>query len=153
MISVEEKDCKVTVFGKGFLGTRIAEELGYNLVGREISALNLRNFLDDKRPEVVINAIGKTGKPNIDWCEDNKEEAILSNVAVAVNLCVECSKRNIYFVHLSSGCIYEGDNKGKGFSEEDEPNFDGSFYSRSKIMAEQILKEFPCLILRYLRVI
>lgn len=142
---------KGIVFGKGFLGSRIADEFGCELIGREADPLNLkvlRDFLDREKPEVVINAIGKTGRPNIDWCEDNKEETILSNIVAAINLCTECNKRNIYFVHLSSGCIYEGDNDGKGFSEEDGPNFEGSFYSKSKILAEKILKEFPCLIVR-----
>ena len=139
------------VFGKGFLGTRIAEELGYKLVGREINPLHLRilaDFLDSEKPDIVINAIGKTGRPNIDWCEDHKAETMESNVTVAINLATECSKRGIYLVYLGSGCIYEGDNKGRGFSEEDEPNFFGSFHSKTKIIAEKALKEFPCLILR-----
>ena len=51
-------------------------------------------------------------------------------------------------LHLGSGCIYEGDNNGKGFSEEDAPNFFGSFYSRTKIMAQDLLKEFEALQIR-----
>ncbi len=44
---------------------------------------------------------------------------------------------------MASGCIYEGDNNGKGFSEEDPPNYFGSLYSRSRIASEMILKDFP----------
>src|SRR5262249_39643749 len=51
-------------------------------------------------------------------------------------------------VHLGSGCIYEGDQGGRGFIEEDTPNFHGSFYSRTKAWIDQILKEFPVLVLR-----
>jgi len=43
---------------------------------------------------------------------------------------------------MSSGCIYEGDNGGKGFTEEDDPNFTSSFYSKSKAWADQMLREF-----------
>lgn len=139
------------VFGKGFLGSIIAKGLGYDLVGREADPLNLdllKEFLNKKNPDVVICAIGKTGRPNIDWCELNKEETILSNISAVINLSIECAKRDIYFVYLGSGCIYNGNNSGKGFSEHDEPNFNGSFYSKTKIMAEKILKEFPGLILR-----
>ncbi len=105
-------------------------------------------ILDAEKPDVVINAAGKTGRPNVDWCEDHKDETLKSNVIGPLILMEECASRNIYFVHLSSGCIYEGDNGGKGFDEEDPPNFFGSFYSRSKGWVDQILKDFPILQLR-----
>lgn len=146
----EIKKEKTIVFGAGYLGTRIANFFEYELTS--LNPLNLEAlsaFLDKEKPDIVINAIGQTGRPNIDWCEDNKQLTIESNVIAAANLCLECSKRNIYFVHLGSGCIYYGDNNGKGFSEEDEPNFYGpQFYAKSKILAEKILKEFPALIIR-----
>ena len=104
--------------------------------------------LDENNPDVVINTAGKTGRPNIDWCEDHKLETLHANVMGPLVLAQECLKRDIYLVHLSSGCIYEGDNGGRGFSEEDAPNFFGSFYSKTKAWSEQMLKEFPVLILR-----
>lgn len=127
------------------------------------------HILDQERPAIVINAAGKTGRPNVDWCEDHKEETIRSNVTGPLVLLEECLKRGIYWVHLSTGCMYEGtphqpsvENflvrgdagqvKGaegtEGFSEDDPPNFFGSFYSRSKGWIDQILKEFPVLQLR-----
>jgi len=144
------------VFGAGFLGKKISKEFQIPCVSRkevDVSNLyNLRKFLKEKKPKIVINAVGKTGgkgEIGIDWCEVNKEETIQSNIIGAVNLSTECSKREIYFIHLGSGCIYEGDNNGKGFSEEDEPNFYGpQFYSMTKIDSERILKNLPGLLLR-----
>lgn len=104
--------------------------------------------LDGEKPDIVINCAGKTGRPNVDWCEDHKDETIHVNVLGPLVIQEECAKRGIYWVHMSSGCMYEGDKGGEGFSEEDTPNFTGSFYSRSKIWSDQILKEFPVLILR-----
>lgn len=104
--------------------------------------------LDEVKPDIVINAAGKTGVPNVDWCEDHKLETIHSNVTGPFVLLEECGKRGIYWVHLSSGCVYLGDNGGKGFSEDDPPNFGGSFYSRTKAWSEAVLREFPVLILR-----
>lgn len=106
------------------------------------------SFLDAEKPDVVINAAGKTGKPNVDWCEDHQEETLRSNVTGPLVLLDECRKRDIYWVHLSSGCMYQGDKGGEGYSEEDPPNFSGSYYARTKAWAEQMLKEFPVLILR-----
>jgi dTDP-4-dehydrorhamnose reductase len=104
--------------------------------------------LDEKKPTVVINCAGKTGRPNVDWCEDHKEETFHSNVLGPIVLAEECLKRNIYFVHIGSGCIYSGDNDGKGFSEEDAPNFFESFYSYTKAMSDQALRRLPVLQLR-----
>ncbi len=144
---------KGLVFGNGFLGTRLSNYLGYRTVGREeADATNIsqiERILELEKPDIVINAVGKTGRPNIDWCETHKEETVLSNVCATANLAMQSSLRKIYFVHLGSGCIYNGDNNGKGFSEEDEPNFYGpQFYAKTKILSEKILKEFPSLILR-----
>lgn len=104
--------------------------------------------LDAAKPDVVINAAGKTGKPNVDWCESHRGETLRSNVLGPLVLLEECTKRKALFVHLGSGCIYEGDNGGRGFAESDRPNFTGSFYSRTKLWSDQILREFPVLNLR-----
>jgi 3,5-epimerase/4-reductase len=144
---------KVIIFGKGYLGTRISEEFGYTLIGRsEVDLLDfhlLEEFLEREKPDVVINTAGQTGRPNVDWCESHKEDTVLSNVNVASNLSILCAKKEIYFVHIGSGCIYEGTNNDLGYSEKDEPNFYGpQFYAKTKILAEMILREFPGLIVR-----
>ena len=82
---------------------------------------------------VVINCAGYTGKPNVDACELNKDQAILGNIVLPTMLSEVCESRELPFVHISSGCIYNGDDKH--FSEDDEPNFTfntGSFYSGTK---------------------
>ncbi|OGJ53859.1 hypothetical protein A3D11_04075 [Candidatus Peribacteria bacterium RIFCSPHIGHO2_02_FULL_49_16] len=104
--------------------------------------------IDRIQPDIIINCAAKTGRPNIDWCEDHREDTLRSNVTGPLVLLELCQKAGCYFVHMSSGCIYHGDNNGKGYLENDPPNFFESFYSRSKIWSEQILKEFPLLILR-----
>lgn len=134
---------KGVVFGAGYLGKRISEYMDYEL--RSFNVLNqskLEKFLDNEKPEVVVNAVGKTGRPNIDWCESHKEETVLSNIAAPLMLGAECSKRGIYMVHLGSGCIYNGNNMGYGFKEIDESNFFGEqFYGDTKIYAEDMLKD------------
>ncbi len=102
----------------------------------------VEEMLDRERPDLVINAAGKTGRPNVDWCEEHKDVTLRSNVTGPLVLLEACGKRGIPWVHLSSGCIYEGDNGGRGFSEDDPPNFTGSFYSRTKLWSDQILREF-----------
>jgi dTDP-4-dehydrorhamnose reductase len=104
--------------------------------------------LDAFRPQVVINAAGKTGRPNVDWCEEHRLETVRGNVAGPLVLLQECGRRGLYWVQLSSGCLYAGDNGGRGFAEDDPPNFTGSFYARTKLWSEQVLRDFPVLLLR-----
>jgi dTDP-4-dehydrorhamnose reductase len=111
-------------------------------------AVAVSKALEKEKPDVVINAAGKTGRPNVDWCEDHKKETLDSNVLGPLVLLRECAARNIYWVHLGSGCIYDGDNGGRGYAETDLPNFRGSFYSRTKSWTDQMLQEFPVLNLR-----
>lgn len=134
------------VLGGGFLGKRIAEEFDAEILTERIKNANdlseaiSRNVME--WPDVIVNCIGKTGRPNVDWCEKNKAETYVSNVHVPYLLAEFCKRHDIKLVHISSGCVYQGDNQKNGWGEEDEPNFTGSFYSFTKAAAEKILSEY-----------
>ena len=142
---------RVVLFGsRGYLGQQFLR-LYPNASTPNIDIANqaaVREALAHPRPDVVINCAGRCGFPNVDWCEDHKVETLHSNVTGALVLLEECDRIGAFLVHMSSGCIYSGDNGGRGFAESDPPNFAGSFYSRSKAWADQILREFPVLTLR-----
>lgn len=110
--------------------------------------------LDEIKPTHVLNAAGITGRPNIDWCEDHRPETMRTNVIGTLNLTDLCYQRGIHCTVYATGCIFVYDEKhpegsGIGFTEEDTPNFSGSFYSQTKSYMEPMLKEYPnCLILR-----
>lgn len=137
----------IVVFGGGFLGMKVAEALNAQIVTDRItSKSDLIEAVSDSVmdwPDVIINCIGKTGRPNVDSIENEKPETYISNVHVPFILAEFCREHKIKLVHISSGCIYQGDNNGKGWGEEDKPNFDGSFYSFSKLTAERILSAYP----------
>src|SRR3989338_8869626 len=54
--------------------------------------------LDTLKPDTVINCAGKTGRPNVDWCETHKEETLRANVTGPLILLEECLARGIYLV-------------------------------------------------------
>jgi 3,5-epimerase/4-reductase len=142
---------KALIFGNGFIGNLLNDYLDDSYLPIEVDArcrTMVSKIMDDSKPSVVINCVGKTGRPNIDWCETHKTETMESNVLVPLLLATECSKKGIHFVHISSGCIYS-DRYGKNdFTEDDEPDFLGSFYSKTKVMAEKVLSVLPSLQLR-----
>ncbi|MBT5516822.1 sugar nucleotide-binding protein, partial [Candidatus Peregrinibacteria bacterium] len=141
---------KILIFGKGYIGHKFTDFFGDKAV---LSDVRIENYsevkaeIEKQMPDVVINCAGKTGRPNVDWCEDNKMETMASNVLAPLILARACEALDVYMVHIGSGCVYEGGFE-KGFVEGDEPNFDGSFYSRTKAISESMLKEFPVLQLR-----
>lgn len=98
--------------------------------------------LDRVRPTHVLNAAGVTGRPNVDWCEDNREATIRSNVVGTLGLADCCFLRGVHCTVFATGCIYQYDEEhpigGKGFTEEDKANFSGSFYSETKAHVEEV---------------
>lgn len=151
---------KVVIFGPGWLGNKFQiylEQRGYatdmpdRLSGDIADATKVRAVLENCKPDIVINAAGKTGRPNIDWCEaseENKQATIRGNITGPLVLAEECARRGVQMVHLSSGCVFSGASpKEGGFTEEDAPN-PNSFYGWTKAHADEVLKRYPVLILR-----
>jgi len=100
------------------------------------------------QPDYVINAAGITGKPNVDWCEDNKQQTIRTNIIGTLNLVDLAYLHDIHVTNIGTGCIYQYDaqhpmGSGIGFTEEDQPNFEGSFYSKTKVVLEKLLNNYP----------
>ena len=140
---------KILLFGStGFIGSQLKEALeakGYQVAGPRIEIRNLdevRQTIEDTGPDYIINATGITGKPNVDWCESHPVETYTVNVVGSINIAAAALEKNIKVAQLSSGCVYSGDKDGKGFTEEDAPNFFGSLYSRTRVASEMALKDF-----------
>lgn len=154
---------KVLVYGStGWIGHKIVTLLSDLQISYVCSKVRLDNYLDllqeldnisaDGITHVLLSA-GKTGVPNVDWCEDHKHEVLSVNVIAPSLIAQKCHLYGIHMTFISTGCIYEYDNdhpiNGKGFTEEDKPNFQGSFYSYSKTIVENIVKHYDnVLILR-----
>jgi dTDP-4-dehydrorhamnose reductase len=127
----------ITLIGHGYVGKHIAcelekQELDYKWISH-------KDII--QKSDVIINAAGYTGFPNVDACEIHKQETIDGNVIWPVQL--ELDNINTPIVHISSGCVYTG--YDKEYTEEDEPNFNfnnGSFYSGSKSLGQKMLESF-----------
>jgi len=109
----------------------------------------LEKALKKIRPDFLINAAGFTGRPNVDGCEDHKAECLMANAVLPGIIGKVCQDLGLPWGHVSSGCIYSGRRPdGGGFREEDPPNFcfrqgPCSFYSGSKALGEEVLRDFP----------
>jgi len=138
----------ILILGGGFIGTHLYRYLSgsffnIKLVTKQTldytNLTTLINFLETEKPEFVINCSGYTGRPNVDGCEDNKQDCFHYNVTVPLIVQTACHKLNIKHIYVSSGCIYSG--YDKEYTEEDLPNFgifntESSFYSKTKHIFE-----------------
>ncbi|OAY75313.1 Bifunctional dTDP-4-dehydrorhamnose 3,5-epimerase/dTDP-4-dehydrorhamnose reductase [Ananas comosus] len=143
---------KFLIYGRtgwigGLLG-RLCGERGIAFAygaGRLESRAQLEADLDACRPTHVFNAAGVTGRPNVDWCERHRVETVRANVAGTLTLADVCRDRRLLLVNFATGCIFEYDDlhplgSGLGFTEDDAPNFLGSFYSKTKAMVKSFSK-------------
>jgi len=144
---------KILVLGKGIIGTRIKEAFACDSTDSRISRFaEVQKIVKRHKPAVMVNCIGHIGK-NVDYCERDKDKTLLANAFVPVMLAEAALRNNIKLVHISSGCIYHYDyTRDLPLTEEDEPDFFGLFYSRTKIYSEAALnilsREYPVLVLR-----
>lgn len=139
------------VFGAtGWIGGKLVELLKSQ--GKSVHAaktrledlVGMRAELEAVSPKYVLNAAGLTGRPNVDWCESHKHEVLKVNVAGTLMLADVTRELGIPCVMCATGCIYYYDEAhpigSSGFTEDDAPNFDGSFYSETKAVVEKYLR-------------
>jgi 3,5-epimerase/4-reductase len=142
---------KIMTIGAGF----VADHLSYPKIDERISmtlrmdtdSVFIDSVLNRHKPDVLINCIGKTGRPNVDWCEQNREDTALANTALPIVLAEACARHNVHLIQIGSGCIYFGPSRYKGevpgskdpgWREEDLANPE-SYYSKSKYACDLML--------------
>jgi dTDP-4-dehydrorhamnose reductase len=107
---------------------------------------DLSDLIQHVNAKYLINVAGFTGKPNVDACESAKYACLQGNAVLPGIIREVCEDLRIPWGHISSGCIYSGRRAdGKGWTEEDEPNFSFrsppcSFYSGTKALGEEVLE-------------
>jgi 3,5-epimerase/4-reductase len=137
---------KILVIGKGYVGKRCADAWGEEAVlsdKRINTTEDILQLLEEHQPDVVLNAAGVKGKPNVDWCETHQLETILGNVKLPIIIAEACQKKNIYLLHIGSGCIYYGSSLDpKGWKEDDFAN-PSAVYTKCKYAADLALSTLP----------
>jgi 3,5-epimerase/4-reductase len=136
----------VVIFGAGFLGHRLAGALpGSSLLSTDIAdPAALSRAMAEHAPRTIINAAGKTGRPNVDWCETHQPETYRSNVIGALRVAEAAAVAGAHLVHIGSGCIFYGPCPYRpGGWREDDPANPTAFYSRTKYAADLVLSRLP----------
>ena len=136
---------KVMVTGAcGILGTAVCEELEKNNI--QYIAVDKKDFdITDKEktiqeiekitPDVVIHCAAYT---KVDMAEVEQEECQKINVDGTNNIVQACKKINCTLLFVSSDYIFDGEKEG--FYEIDDSPNPISFYGKTKLDAEAIIK-------------
>lgn len=128
-----KKNYKLIATSKG--RNRISDENDYEYSSLDITVkAEVEAIFEKHRPDIVINTAAMT---NVDACEEDKEGCIALNVTAVEYLIEECKKFNSHFIHLSTDFIFDGGNGP--YSEDDKPN-PLSFYGKSKLKSEELVK-------------
>lgn len=110
------------------------------------SVEDLEKEIVESNCDCIINSAGLTGRPNVDWCETNRDLVKKINLDAAVELAQFAKKHSKYHVLITTGCIYQYNDQQpnsphtSGFIEDDTPNFTGSYYSKTKLELEQWIR-------------
>lgn len=99
---------KILTLGSGFIANHLPYPQYTKRIPLDDGSAFERDVLDSHCPDVVINCLGKTGRPNVDYCETHQTETYLANVVLPSILAAKCYQKNIHFIHIGSGCIYFG---------------------------------------------
>jgi dTDP-glucose 4,6-dehydratase len=152
---------KILVYGSnGWIGNqfiKILEERNldfYKGKSRVDSEKDLLEEIQNISPTHIVSFIGRThGKigqqiyTTIDYLEQEGKlvENVRDNLFSPLLLAEICSKMNIHYTYLGTGCIFKFDDNhpfGKeinGFNEDSMPNFFGSSYSIVKGFTDRLM--------------
>lgn len=145
---------KILITGaKGMLGSNLCilyHEKNHNIISTgknkpdfnfcknyemDITKKSDTKLIENEKPDLVINCAAIT---NMEFCEENPEETEKINSIGVKNLAEICKKNNIYFIHISTDAVFDGE-KGD-YKEEDKTN-PMSVYGKTKLLAEKYIEE------------
>jgi dTDP-4-dehydrorhamnose reductase len=147
----------ILIFGSnGYLGsaiTRALDDQGMTWQAGTIDAHFPSRFADlveqitDADPDFVINAAAFIPPNSVYDCEESPLETVRGNYLLPVELAHACQICEVTLVHISTGCLFQGDNGVKGWSEEDAPQLTWDqhpgIYLASKHAAELVVAANP----------
>lgn len=149
--------------GRGWIGSQVIEILNkssHEIIIGESRVDNKAEVEEEMlrvKPTHVISVIGRThgrigdkAYTTIDYLEQPGKirENVRDNLFSPMVLALLCTKLDIHFTYLGTGCIFEYDVDHpfglteNGFTESDRPNFFGSSYSIVKGFTDELMHMF-----------
>jgi dTDP-glucose 4,6-dehydratase len=152
----------ILIYGhRGWIGNQFIDILKKQSIPFNTGKVRVNNINEiekeilDLIPTHVVSFIGRTHGSigdkkytTIDYLEQEGKlyENVRDNLFSPFVLAEICSRKNIHYTYLGTGCIFKYDDKHpfgeeiNGFTEDSTPNFFGSSYSIVKGFTDKIMK-------------
>jgi dTDP-4-dehydrorhamnose reductase len=130
---------KKLIFGNGKVANIIKDENSVVIPKSQCDITNLENVLQTihkEKPAVVINCAAIA---NLEDCQKEKLWSYNVNTTGPINLLVACENSNIKLVHISSGCLFDGNQKAVDEEELTNPQV---WYTRTKTWADEFITNY-----------
>ncbi len=140
-------------FGSEFSRLLTKQGLDYCAITRDdkLTFESFTKFLHSRPQEIgrpvsiVINCAAYVDQRGVDYNEQHRALTLTDNLLLPMILTHACEATDTPLLHLSSGCLYQGDNDGRGWSEDDAPQLNVNtcgIYVASKMMAEKVVGQW-----------
>lgn len=134
------------VGSNGRVGSELIKILNpedYEILATDIDEVDITDsrrvnlFVDMHRPEIIINCAGIT---DLNYCEENLEEAFKVNAIGAKNLAIAANRINAKIIQLSTDDVFDGRGT-RPYREYDEVS-GVTVYGKSKVLGEGYIRQF-----------
>ena len=127
---------KKLIFGSGKVASIIQDEDSMIIPRTQCDITNsdkVCEIINRENPDVVINCAAIS---NLEKCEEDKMHSYNVNTMGAINLLTCCSNQKIKYVHISSGCLFDGNQVPRDEQAEPDPKV---WYTRTKMWADDFI--------------
>jgi dTDP-4-dehydrorhamnose reductase len=131
------KKYSVIATGKGECRLPFTRDLNFQWLAMDFTdPFSIHDVFENIKPDVVAHA-GAMSKP--DECEMDQMKAYLVNVEGTVQLLINSEELRSFFIFLSTDFVFDGE---KGMYSEDDTPRPVNYYGRTKLEAEEAVKEY-----------
>lgn len=102
-----------------------------NCIAIDLSQKENLERISEINPDLIVHCAALT---NIDFCEENPQEAYTHNVLSSCNMAELAKKTGAYLIHISTDCVFDG--RAGNYKEDDREN-PVNIYGKTKLEAEQ----------------
>ncbi|MGB4080020.1 MAG: NAD(P)-dependent oxidoreductase [Bacteroidia bacterium] len=132
-LTIEDIELIATARGEN----RYPRKEGYTYASLDITnEKEVQQVIAQHAPDCIINTAAMT---NVDSCETDKEGCDKLNVDAVAYLIAAANTAGAHLIHLSTDFIFDG--KKGPYKEDDEAN-PLSYYGHSKLLAENMVREY-----------
>ena len=132
-----QKDYTVLATSKGENLLPFMDRENFSYASMDITdPFAVHDVFEKFQPEVVVHA-GAMSKP--DDCEQNQWDSYMTNVEGTISVLLNAAEYKSHFIFMSTDFIFDGE---RGMYKEDDIPNPVNFYGRTKLEAEEAVKEY-----------